>query len=90
MRLEEADGYERDPISGPLLHENEKLGGLADFKDSNEWLKSRHGIRELQIEGDMNSAHKLKETFLQYVEEEGYSRDDVYNVDETGVNWVKS
>ncbi|GFY55023.1 jerky-like protein [Trichonephila inaurata madagascariensis] len=49
-------------------------------------------IRELQIEseslcGDNNSAHKFKETVLQHVEEEGYPRDDVYNVDETGVNW---
>ncbi|GFY00602.1 jerky-like protein [Trichonephila clavipes] len=28
----------------------------------------------------------FKETFLQSVVEEGYSRDDVYNIDETGVN----
>ncbi|GFS58002.1 jerky-like protein [Trichonephila inaurata madagascariensis] len=72
-----------------------KLGGLADFKASTGWIKnfkSRHGIRELQIEGeslsgDKNSAHKFKETFLQSVEEESFSRDDVYNVDKTGVNW---
>ncbi|GFY78833.1 jerky protein homolog [Trichonephila inaurata madagascariensis] len=55
-------------------------------------FKSHHGIRKLQIEGESlpggkNSAHKFKVTFLQHVEEEGYSRDDVYNVDETGVNW---
>ncbi|GFY50029.1 jerky-like protein [Trichonephila inaurata madagascariensis] len=56
------------------------------------YLKSHHVIRELQIKGESlsghkNSAHQFKETFLQSVEEEGYSRDDVYNVDETGVNW---
>ncbi|GFY31675.1 hypothetical protein TNCV_4199861 [Trichonephila clavipes] len=37
------------------------------------------------LSGDKNSAHKFKETFLLSVEE-GYSTDDVYNVDETGVN----
>ncbi|GFW79675.1 jerky-like protein [Trichonephila clavipes] len=70
------------PISGPLLCEkalelNEKLGGSADFKASTGWLKnfnSRHGIRRLQIESeslsdDKNSAFKLKEIFLQNVEE---------------------
>ncbi|GFW23045.1 jerky-like protein [Trichonephila clavipes] len=74
---------------------NEKLGGLVGFKASTAWLKnfkSHHGIWELQIEGellsgDKNSANKFKETFLQHVEEEGYFRDDIYNVDETGVNW---
>ncbi|GFT14431.1 jerky-like protein [Trichonephila clavipes] len=74
---------------------NEKLGGSANFKTSTGWLKnfkSRHGIRKLQIEGeslsgDKNSTNKFKETFLQHVEEKGYSRDDAYNVDETGVNW---
>ncbi|GFV02960.1 hypothetical protein TNCV_2744231 [Trichonephila clavipes] len=33
---------------------------------------------------DKNSAHKFKETFLQHVEKEGYSR-DVYIVDETEI-----
>ncbi|GFS60000.1 tigger transposable element-derived protein 1 [Trichonephila inaurata madagascariensis] len=90
-------GSKGDPISGPLLCEkalelNEKLGGSADFKASTGWFKSRHGIRELQIEGESlsgnkTSAYKFKVTLLQQVEEEGYSRDDVYNVDETGVNW---
>ncbi|GFT59833.1 jerky-like protein [Trichonephila clavipes] len=68
--------------------------GSDDFKTSTGWLRnftSRQWIRELQIEGeslsgDKNSAHKFKEAFLQSVEE-GYSRDDVYNVDETGLNW---
>ncbi|GFT71854.1 jerky-like protein [Trichonephila clavipes] len=69
-------------------------GGSDDFKTSTGWLRnftSRQWMRELQIEGeslsgDKNSAHKFKEAFLQSVEE-GYSRDDVYNVDETGLNW---
>ncbi|GFT02840.1 jerky-like protein [Trichonephila clavipes] len=44
-------------------------------------------IEHESLSGDKNSAHEFKETFLLSVEEEGYSRDDVYNVDETGVNW---
>ncbi|GFY65775.1 jerky-like protein [Trichonephila inaurata madagascariensis] len=49
-------------------------------------------MRELQIEGELlsgykNSARKFKETFLQHVGAKDYSRDDVYNVEETGVNW---
>ncbi|GFY46687.1 jerky-like protein [Trichonephila inaurata madagascariensis] len=39
------------------------------------------------LSGGKNSAHKFKETFLQHVEEEGYSRDDAYIIDETRVNW---
>ncbi|GFS30588.1 tigger transposable element-derived protein 2 [Trichonephila inaurata madagascariensis] len=70
-------------------------GGSADFKASAGWLnnfKSRHEIPKLQIEieslsGDKNSAHKFKKTFLQSVEEKGCFRDDVYKVEETGVNW---
>ncbi|PRD31649.1 UNVERIFIED_CONTAM: Jerky-like protein [Trichonephila clavipes] len=90
-----------DPILGPLLCEkalelSKNLGGSDKFKASIGYLqnfKSRHGIRELQIEseslsGDENSAHKFKETFLQSGEEEGYTRDDVYNLEETGVNWM--
>ncbi|GFU95124.1 jerky-like protein [Trichonephila clavipes] len=86
------------PISGPMLcvkalELNEKLGLSYDFKASISCLKdikSRHEIRKLQNEGqslsdNTNSAHKFKETFLQHVEED-YSRDNAYNVDETGVN----
>ena len=87
-------------ISGPLLYEkalklNKKLGGSSDFKASTGWLKnfkSRHGIRELHIEGeslssDSVSASQMKQKFLDIVESEGYTRDDVYNADEMGLNW---
>lgn len=89
-----------EPISGPLLCEkslelNKKLGGSEDFKASPGWLhnfKSRHGIRELQIQGETlsansNAAKQFKKTFQSFLEEEGLSRDDVYNADETGLNW---
>ncbi|XP_067144543.1 jerky protein homolog-like [Centruroides vittatus] len=51
---------QRQPISGHLICEkalqmNKKLGGNADFQASTSWLlrfKSRHGIRELDIQGE--------------------------------------
>lgn len=55
-----------EPISGPILCEkavqfNEKLEGPSNFQASTGWLKrfkSRHGIRELQIQGEKLSAKK--------------------------------
>lgn len=89
-----------EPVSGPLLCEkalyfNEKLGGPADFKASTGWLKnfkSRHGIRELNVQGevlssDIPAAETFKTTFLNFVNSSGYAREDVYNCDETGINW---
>lgn len=89
-----------EPISGPLICEkalyfNEKLGGPADFKASTGWLKnfkSRHGIRELNVQGeklssDSSAAEAFKTTFLNFVNSNGFDRDDVYNCDETGINW---
>ncbi|XP_050065139.1 jerky protein homolog-like [Aphis gossypii] len=89
-----------EPISGPLICEkalemNTKLKGPEDFKASSGWLhkfKSRHGIRELQIQGellsaDLSSAENFKQTFQLFVEKEGYFQDSVYNADETGLNW---
>lgn len=48
------------PISGPIICEkallfNQKLNGDVSFKASSGWLenfKNRHGIRELNIEGE--------------------------------------
>ncbi|GFU05491.1 jerky-like protein [Trichonephila clavipes] len=60
----------KGPDIGPSVV-RKSTGGSADFNASTGWLKnkSRHGIRELQIEGeslsgDKNSTHKFKETFL--------------------------
>ena len=88
------------PISGPLLCEkallfNQELSGNSDFKASTGWLrafKSRHGIRELQIEietlsGDSNAANIFIKTFFNLMQKEGYTTDDVYNADKTGINW---
>ncbi len=66
-----------DPISGPMVREkallmNEKLGGAKDFKASHGWLhkfKSRHGIRELDVQGERLSSgatdtEEFKNSFL--------------------------
>lgn len=74
---------------------NSKIGGTTDFKASSGWLKhfkSRHGIRGLNIEGEISSCHfllveKFKEIFLNTVKRERYTRNDIYNADKTGVNW---
>lgn len=50
-----------NPISGPIFCEqalifNSKMGVMSDFEASSGWLKNlklRHGIRELNIEGEI-------------------------------------
>lgn len=89
-----------EPISGPLIYEkalyfNEKLGSPADFKASTGWLKnfkSWLGIRELNVQGeklssDSSAAEAFETTFSNFVNSNGFDRDDVYNCDETGINW---
>jgi hypothetical protein len=89
-----------EPISGPMLCEkalqfNKSLEGPADFKASAGWLnnfKKRHGIRELEIQGEKLSsdhvaAQTFKQKFIDMVTENQYTRDDIYNADETGVLW---
>lgn len=89
-----------EPISGPLLYEkaldlNKKMGGPSEFKASTGWLKtfkSRHGIRELHIEGeilsgDFSAAESFKTKFKDFIDKEGYSRGSVYNADETEIFW---
>nr|CAD7409709.1 unnamed protein product [Timema poppensis] len=89
-----------EPVSGLLLCEkalemNAKLGGPTGFKASIDWLKnfkSRHGTRELEIQGkSLSGDSKATETFLssfsEFLKKEGYTRDDVYNTDETRLVW---
>ena len=86
-------------ISGPLLCEkaldfNQKLGGSDSFVASKGWLtnfKNRHTIRQLKLEGESLStdakAADFKKEFIKLLREEGYSRDRIYNADETSLNW---
>ena len=84
-------------ISGPLLCEktldfNKKLRGSDSFVASKGWLtkfKNRHAIRQLKLEGKSLSANAkaaadFKKEFIKLLQEEGYSRDRIYNADETG------
>ena len=86
-------------ISGPLLCEkaldfNKKLGGSDSFVASKEWLtkfKNRHAIRQVKLEGkslstDAKAAADFKKEFIKLLQEEGYSRNRIYNADETGLN----
>lgn len=84
------------PLSGPLLTEkalffNTKLNGDSEFKASNGWLekfKNRHGIRELNIEGEKMDAANIETVnafvikFQQMIAEKGLTRYQVYNADE--------
>lgn len=84
-----------EPISSPILCEkavqfNEKIGGTSNFEASTGWLKrfkSRHGIRELQIQGEKLSADSLKIKLRNKLNQENYALENVYNADETGLNW---
>lgn len=88
-----------EPISGPILCEkavqfNKKLRGQSNFQASRGWLKrfrSRHGIRELQIQGeklsaDSSAADSFKIKLRNILKKENYAFENVYNADETGLN----
>lgn len=88
-------------MSGPIIAEkalffNLKLNGDPVFKASSGWLekfKSRHGVRELNIEGEKMSAasvetvNAFKVKFQRMIDEHSLTRDQVYNADETGLNY---
>lgn len=93
---------EGEPISGPILCEKAMQfniqisnGEPSNFQASTGWLKrfkSRHGIRELQIEGEKLSANttaadSFKTKFKNILNTENYSLENIYNADETGLNW---
>jgi hypothetical protein len=89
------------PVSGPILMAkalelNKELHpGDQNFKASQGWLskfQSRHGIRQLAIQGEKMSANKevvesFKLNICQLIEEEGLALSQVYNCDETGLYW---
>lgn len=86
------------PISGPIIKEkafllHKKMGGNEDFQASEGWLnrwKKRHGIHALSICGeklssDPEEASKFKTSFEKLVNEKNLSKEQIYNVDETGL-----
>ncbi|KAI5742840.1 hypothetical protein M8J77_011767 [Diaphorina citri] len=72
------------------------LGGdESDFAASQGWLdkfKSRHGIRQLDIQGEKMSANisaadAFVKEFSEKLQKEDYDLDLIYNADETGLCW---
>lgn len=91
---------EGNPVSGPLLREkalwfHQKMQVKESFTASQGWLsrfKARHGIRQLDIQGeklsgDKNAADLYKNEFLRIIERHDLSRAQIYNADETGLYW---
>lgn len=88
------------PISGPLIQEkalqlNRLMNGELCFSASNGWLdrwKKRHGVRQLSICGeklsaDTASAEEYIKEFAEIVSSQNYSPQQIYNADETGLNF---
>lgn len=88
------------PLSGSIIMAkavvmNNKLNGDSNFKASVGWLdkfKFRHGIRQLDISGEKLSADStgiadFQEMLQSKIAELNLVREQVYNCDETGLNW---
>lgn len=88
------------PIGGPLIQEkalqlNKKLNGDPTFTASNGWLdrwKKRHGVRQLTVTGeklsaDCAAADKFVDEFVDLIASENISPQQVYNADESGLNF---
>ena len=83
------------PVSGPMLKEEalqiaKELDSDTPFKASNGWLdsfKKRHKIKQMTVSGECGDVqedtvsgwHERLKTIMK-----GYTREDVWNTDETG------
>lgn len=62
---------------------------------SNGWLykfKQRHGIRQLSVKEEKLSCHfedvqQFREKFQSFITNHGYTLHNIYNANETGLNW---
>ncbi|GFX53150.1 jerky protein homolog-like [Trichonephila clavipes] len=88
------------PLSRPIIQEkaiqlNKLMNGDAYFSASIGWLdrwKKRHGVRQLTITGeklssDFDAAKEYVTTFANLIAEGNYSPQQIYNADETGLNF---
>ncbi|XP_027696752.1 jerky protein homolog-like [Vombatus ursinus] len=91
---------EGTPVSGIICAKQAKaffnaLGMEGDFNASTGWLtrfKQRHGIRELNYQGekssgDQSAAADFREDFEEFTESERLQPEQIYNADETGLYW---
>lgn len=89
-----------NPISGVICTEKaklffESLGIEGKFDASSGWLyrfKQRHGIRELDIQGeilsgDKDAAEEFVADFNKFVESENLLPEQIFNTDESGLYW---
>ncbi|GFX38324.1 jerky protein homolog-like [Trichonephila clavipes] len=88
------------PLSGPIIQEkaiqlNKLMNGDASFSASIGWLdrwKKRHGVRQLtntgeKLSSDFDAAKEYVTTFANLIAEGNYSPQQIYNADETGLNF---
>lgn len=91
------------PISGTILKQkavslSEELPVIEapeSFSASDGWLdrwKKRHGVRQLKVCGeklsaDVSAAKKFAENFMELMKENDLQPDQIYNCDETGLNY---
>ncbi|XP_044014037.1 tigger transposable element-derived protein 1-like [Aphidius gifuensis] len=75
--------------------ENPLLGSSTKFEASNGWLdkwKKRHHIRNITLCGekksaDYDAATEYRDKFHQIIQDQGLTADQVFNADETSVNY---
>ncbi|KAF2900123.1 hypothetical protein ILUMI_06064 [Ignelater luminosus] len=88
------------PISGPIIKEkaialHKKVEAESEFAVSEGWIdrwKTRHGVRFVSISGeklsaDAEAAKEFSVKFQEIVEENELLPWQVYNIDETGLNY---
>ncbi|XP_066257537.1 jerky protein homolog-like [Euwallacea similis] len=87
-------------LSGPILQQKALMISrhfleIDQFTASSGWLdrwKKRYGVRQLTVCGeklsaDVSSVDKFKQDFKKQIENCGYTCDQIYNCDETGLNY---
>ncbi|XP_006009662.1 tigger transposable element-derived protein 2-like [Latimeria chalumnae] len=90
------------PISGPIVKAQaekfcQKLNGDNNFAASQGWLdcfKRCHGISQVKILGEIRSADSeaastFPDDLKAYLEEEGFTEEQFYNADESGLYFKK-
>jgi hypothetical protein len=87
--------WRRRQSGAKAVEMNKKLDRDPNFQASIGWLdkfKCRHGIRKPDISGEKLSANsaviaEYREQFKEEVTKLNLIREQVYNCDETGLNW---
>lgn len=88
------------PLSGPILQQkaimiSRQFPETHSFTGSSGWLdrwKKRYGVRQLTVCGeklsaDVSSIENFKQDFKKQIKDNGYTYDQIYNCDETGLNY---